>query len=77
MFTQAVGMTASDWSASTLCCQMRQNKHLNLALSFTKIAVSVLILRLKPNCLLKNCAVYGRIYVEFQLLQFFWAQILQ
>lgn len=50
---------------------MRQNKHLNLALSFTKIAVSVLILRLKPNCLLKNCAVYGRIYVEFQLLQFF------
>ena len=41
-----------------------------LLLSFTKIAVSVLFLRLKANCLLKNCAVYSRIYIEFQLLHF-------
>ena len=30
MFTQAVGMTASDWSVSDVV-KMRQNKHLNLA----------------------------------------------
>ena len=41
-----------------------------LLLSFTKIAVSILFLRLKANCLLKNCAVYSRIYIEFQLLHF-------
>ena len=32
-------------------------------------------LRLKAKCLLKNCAVYSRIYIEFQLLHFFVEKI--
>ena len=70
MFTQAVGMTASDWSVSDVV-KTRQN-----LLVFTKLAVSVLIMGLKAKCLLKNCAVYSGIYIEFQLLHylfyFFW-----
>ena len=48
MFTQAVGMTASDWPVSRIV-KRSQTIHPNLAslLSFTEIAVSGLILRLK------------------------------
>ena len=42
-----------------------------LLLSFTKTAVSVLILLwLKAKCLLKNYSVYRPTYIEFQLLHF-------
>ena len=67
MFTQAVGMTASDWSVSDIV-KTRQT----IILIFHKnCCFSVSILRLKAKCLLKNCAVYSQIYIEFQLLHFF------
>ena len=66
MFAQAVGMTASDLLVSDVV-KVRQN-NLNFA---------SLIFHKKAKCLLKNCAIYSRIYIEFQLLHFFGAQILQ
>ena len=35
-----------------------------------KLQLAYLILWLKAKCLLKNCAVYSQIYIEFQLLHF-------
>ena len=57
------------WLVSFWCCQ---NKTKLLLLAFTKLAVSVLIMGLKAKCLLKNCAVYSGIYIEFQLLHLFF-----
>ena len=42
---------------------------------FSYLSQKLLILWLKAKCLLKNCAVYSRIYIEFQLLHFFVAKI--
>ena len=62
------------WLLFSWCGQTKtKQSSILLLLSFTKIAVSVLILRLKAKCLLKNCAVYSWIFIEYQLLQF-WAQ---
>ena len=71
MFTQAMGMTASDWSVSDVV-KTRQGNYLLKSYFFLsqKLLFSVLILRLKAQCLSKN----------FSTLAFFWgegAQILQ
>lgn len=46
MFTQAVGMTASDWPVSHV---VKKESNLAYILSFTEIFVSGLILWLKAN----------------------------
>ena len=69
MFTQAMGLTASDWSVSDVV-KTRQGNYLLKSYFFLsqKLLFSVLILRLKAKCLLKN----------FSTLAFFGgAQILQ
>ena len=48
MFTQAVGMTASDWPVSHVVKRSQTiNPNLPSLLSFTEIAIGGLILRLK------------------------------
>ena len=55
MFTQAMGMTASDWSVSDVV-KTRQGNYLLKSYFFLsqKLLFSVLILWLKAKCLLKN-----------------------